>query len=360
MKAAALGLAAILLVSCGETRTHAPSLHTDTDYEPEIAPSEYLPDDEDAELYVDGVLDDDDWELDEDDETDADSDFRLDALHVKRLAPDLALLSGPGGNMLVAHDATGALIVDTMDASTADALQELLATLGAGPQRVVVDTHWHSDHTDGNVGLAEHGARIVAHENVRARRAVEQQVPALGIVVPALPAHALPRLTYAEGGLELHGPAGLVRVLHAPAAHTDSDSLVHFVERDLLHTGDLFEGDDYPFLDVHSGGSLDGLIAGLEQALSLCGAETVVIPGHGAPSTRVELQRTLDMLRRARKLLAALVDEGLALEAILEADPLADDPEHWGDGFISRRAFTYTAAQSLLQARAAKASTGER
>lgn len=276
------------------------------------------------------------------------------AVDTEALGDDLALITGPGGNVLVAHDASGAFVVDTMDAESAPAVLAAVDALGAGPRRLALNTHWHADHTDGNPAFAEAGVTLVAHANVRARRASTQEMPDLKRSFEPLPPHALPALTYTTR-LTLHTPAGRVDLHHLPAAHTDGDSLAHFVDRDLLHTGDLFEGDDFPYLDLASGGSLSGLIDALEAALALCGPDTRVVPGHGAVATPDALRRTRDMLVDVRTRLTAALDAGADPQELFDSAPLADLPAHWGDGFISVRYFTYLALTSLAAEREAAA-----
>lgn len=266
------------------------------------------------------------------------------------LTPRLAVLFGSGGNIGIVHGDDGVLLVDDQFPTLTDAILEQVRTLSSEPVRFVVNTHWHGDHAGGNANLAEAGALIVGHENVRVRLSEDQHMPMFRTVSKAAPEIAWPKLTYAEA-MSLHWNGGRIDLIHVAAAHTDSDSLVHFVDDNAIHMGDTFFLSAFPFIDVANGGSLDGVIAASERGLALCDENTRVIPGHGEVSDRAALEEYLNMLRSVREILAVFVDKGLTIAEILRINPLEEIGEVYGNGFIDTQTFTHLAASSLEHAR---------
>ena len=153
-------------------------------------------------------------------------------------------------------------------------------------------------------------------------------------------------ITFADS-VTLHWNGGEIRVIHVPQAHTDGDSLIHFVGANVLHMGDLFFNGNYPFIDVDSGGSIDGMIAGTERALELAGPATKIIPGHGPLADRAALTAFHDRLVTARERIAPLVAAGGSLEEVQAAKPTAALDERWGGGFIKPDAFVAFVHRSL-------------
>lgn len=255
-------------------------------------------------------------------------------LQVTDLGQGLAMLQGAGGNLLVSAGADGTFLVDDQYGYQSAEILKALEGLGGGkPLRFVVNTHWHGDHTGGNQAMAEHGAVIVAHENVRRRMATDQFLAAFQRAVPASPPEALPVVTFTDQ-VTFHWNGHTVRVQHLDPAHTDGDSAVHFVEADVLHTGDTFFHGFYPFMDASSGGRLDGMIAAAERLLSLADGDTRIVPGHGGLATRADLQAYRDMLAGVREVMAPLVAAGQSVDEVVAAKPTAPWDPQWGGGFL--------------------------
>ena len=211
------------------------------------------------------------------------------ALRTIELAPGLVMWMGRGGNIGVVHGPEGSLLVDDQFAEVSPELRAGVERLGGAPIRFVVNTHWHGDHTGSNEALAKQGAVVVAHEKVRERMSSEQWSALSRTATPPSPAGAWPVVTF-DRGLRFHLNGHTVEVLHVDPAHTDGDSIVRFVEADVLHLGDVYFNGLYPYIDVASGGSIDGMIAGASRALALCEEETRIIPGHGPLSGPDELR----------------------------------------------------------------------
>lgn len=274
-------------------------------------------------------------------------DFSQVEIKIERLAPGVAVLFGAGGNIGLSYGEDGNVIVDDQFAPLTDKIAAAIAGLDPDPVRFVINTHWHFDHTGGNENLGKRGAVILAHDNVRARMSTEQFIAALNLKVPASPQGALPVVTFAEG-VTLHLNGDTLHVVHVANAHTDGDSLVHWQKADVLHMGDtFFHGASFPFIDLSSGGSIDGVIASAEKGLEIAGPGTRVIPGHGPVATRQDLVAYRNMLVDIRGKVAAAIAAGRTLDQIKASAPAA----RYGmpDGFIKPDQFVEFVYNSLRE-----------
>ncbi|HBK57131.1 MAG TPA: MBL fold metallo-hydrolase, partial [Xanthomonadales bacterium] len=181
--------------------------------------------------------------------------------------------------------------------------------------------------------LGKAGAVILAHENVRVRMSSEQFMAAFDRTVPASPPAALPVVTFTEG-LALHLNGDTMRVVHVSHAHTDGDALVFFEQANVLHMGDTYFNGLYPFIDIDSGGSIDGMIAAVAQGVQLANAETIVVPGHGPLSDRAGLAAYGEMLTGFRNRIADLKASGKSLEEVIAAKPTGEFDAALGGAFI--------------------------
>jgi glyoxylase-like metal-dependent hydrolase (beta-lactamase superfamily II) len=246
----------------------------------------------------------------------------------------LYLLQGRGGNVMASVGDDGVLLIDSDYANYVPAYQQALTTLGDGKARFLINTHWHGDHTGGNTYWGEQGGLIVAHDNVRVRMSSRQDNKFIGRVTEPSPVVAWPMVTY-DDSLALHVNGETVEVQHYPRGHTDGDSVVFFVEANVVHLGDHFFKDRFPFVDIASGGTVDGFIANVAALLEKTGPDTVIIPGHGSLANRADLRRYYEMLVETRAAVKAMQAEGLDLEAI-QARGLDPQWESWGGGFIKQ------------------------
>ncbi len=250
------------------------------------------------------------------------------------LAGAVHWIEGRGGNLAVSAGPDGLLVVDTQFEFMAPSIRAALAELSDQPVRFVVNTHWHGDHTGGNVALAG-GAPVVAHRNVRARMG-STQTTAFGTREPA-PVAALPVVTYADE-VQLHFNGEEVRVFHLPSGHTDGDSVVLFPRSGVAHLGDLFFPGNFPYVDLATGGSVRGLARNAERLLEVLPDEVTLLPGHGRPSRKQDLRAYAEMLRGALAAVAAELEAGRDPAAIRESAVLAPW-DGWGQGFISTERF---------------------
>ncbi|MEM9256456.1 MAG: MBL fold metallo-hydrolase [Pseudomonadota bacterium] len=258
------------------------------------------------------------------------------------LAGPLYLLQGQGGNVLASVGDDGVLLIDADEPQMVEAYRHAirrLAGLDAVP-RLVINTHWHSENTGGNAFWGGQGSVIVGHENVRERLS-RQQIGSPTAVdgAPGL-AEALPIVTYRER-LTFHFNGDTLEIHHFSAGHTDGDSVVFFNDRNLVHLGDLFFRGQFPFVDLASGGSVDGYITSVQAVLERVDEDTVIVPGRGALARRGDLQRYLDMLQATTAEVRQHLADGVSPEDIstVGLDPKWAD---WGRGSIGEQQWIAT------------------
>jgi cyclase len=262
------------------------------------------------------------------------------------VAKGVFMLVGSGGNIGVSAGDDGVLLIDDQFAPLTDKIRAAASAISPKPIRFLINTHWHADHTGGNENLGNAGVLIVAQDEVRKRMSVEQFSKVFDRRIPPSPTAALPVVTYTDA-VTLHLNGDEIRAFHVPPAHTDGDSVVHFVKADVLHMGDVYFNGLYPFIDVESRGSIDGMISAAERGLTLAGPSTKIIPGHGPLSDRKGLQAYRDMLVAVRDRVAALIREGKTRDEIIAAKPSAAFDETWGKGFLSPDRFVGIVCASM-------------
>jgi glyoxylase-like metal-dependent hydrolase (beta-lactamase superfamily II) len=258
-------------------------------------------------------------------------------------------LNWTGGDSLVLTGPDGVLLVDTSVPQMADKITAAVARLSDRPIRYVINTHAHADHFGGNEVLAKAGAVVIAHDNVRKRMASGQHIAAFNQTIPPSPPAALPTITY-EDAMTLHLDGETVELIHPKAAHTDSDSIVWFRGADVVHmSGSYGSGSTYPFYDISSGGSLNGVIAAQERVLSFADEKTRVLADEGLPEGRSGLQASHDMLVKLRERVLKLIDEGKSEAEAVAAKPTADLDPVWvpKGGFLTGDLAVRMAYESL-------------
>ena len=248
-----------------------------------------------------------------------------------KLADNLYLLQGAGGNMAVQIGPDGKLLIDSSFSTAVPRLREALDALGKDPAHVLINTHWHIDHTDGNEGMHGAGFTIFAHRMTRERLATPQNMKLFGMSLPASPAGALPAITF-DDSMHLWHNGDALSLVHFDPAHTDTDIYIQFEKADVLHTGDVWFNGFYPFIDESSGGSIGGMIRGTEKALTVAGSNTKIIPGHGPLGTKAQLQQFHDMLSGVRDKVAALKSAGASEQEVIAKKPTSEFDPVWNKG----------------------------
>lgn len=252
---------------------------------------------------------------------------------IEPLAAGVYMLTGRGGNIGLVVSEDGAFLIDDQYAPLTDRILAAVRSVTDQPVKFVLNTHWHGDHTGGNENLAEKGTLVVAHDNVRERMSSEQVSEFFGRTTPASADGALPVVTFNDA-ISFYLGEHEIRSFHVPHAHTDGDSVVHLPETNVIHAGDVVFYGLYPFVDVDAGGSLDGVIAGVERIAELADGETAIIPGHGPLIDREQLLGYHEMLKTVRERLGDAIEKGMSLEEIQAAGITSEFDEQWGGGFI--------------------------
>lgn len=231
------------------------------------------------------------------------------------------MLTGAGGNIGASVGEDGTLIIDDQFAPLAERIVLALTGIHGDAPRIILNTHFHSDHTGGNPVFGEIGT-IVAHENVRLRLVDEDGFPARG----------LPVLTF-DDHVDVHFNGDTLQVIHMPAGHTDGDSVVYFQNANVLHTGDLLFNGGFPFIDQASGGTVAGVVASLTKMLETFPDDVKIIPGHGALATKDNVRDSVSMIEETQAAVQAALGRGLSVDEVV-SEGLDDKWAPWGEGFI--------------------------
>ena len=255
-------------------------------------------------------------------------------IQAQKLTDNLTLLVGPGGNVVVLNGPDGKFVVDTFLSPAWPKLKATLDGLGNVPVKLVIDTHWHFDHTDNNAPLHAAGATILAHENTKKRMSEPHDLPIMGLHFPASPADALPQQTFAASH-KLQANGETLALQHFAPAHTDTDIYIHFQKANVIHMGDTFFNHRYPFIDAGTDGKINGMIAAADRILRLADKDTKIVPGHGPLGNKADLTQFRDMLVTARDRVQKLKSAGKSAQEAVAAKPFADLEAAWGKGSLS-------------------------
>lgn len=249
-------------------------------------------------------------------------------IRTTKLRDTLFLLEGAGGNIVCLKGPDGKLLIDAQTAAGAPHLLDALGRLDARPPKLLVNTHWHPDHTDGNAAVHMAGALVIAHINTRVRLSSPQYMAVYDLHVPAAPDEGLPQQTFREAET-LWVDNEQIRLKHVAHAHTDSDIFAHFQRGNVIHTGDLWFNGMYPLIDTSTGGAIGGMIRGVDECLALADDETKIVPGHGPLGNKAGLAAYRGMLATVSDRVKALKAKGDSLEQAVAAKPTADLDATW-------------------------------
>jgi glyoxylase-like metal-dependent hydrolase (beta-lactamase superfamily II) len=276
-----------------------------------------------------------------------DEDFSKVEMKVSKVAGNVYMLQGAGGNIAASVGEDGIVIVDDQYAPLADKIRAALKNITDKPVRFVINTHYHEDHTGGNANFQK-DAPIIAQDNVRKRL---QQGGTAGngasvhFEAKPQPNEALPILTF-EHDMTVHLNGEDIRALHFPAGHTDGDSIIFFPRSNVVHMGDDFVTYGFPFIDVDSGGSVQGMIDAVEKVSAQLPSDVKVIPGHGPVSSLDDVRVYLKMLKDTRDVVQKSIDRKMTLDQMKAAKILDPWKKYSGD-FISEDAYLETVYNSL-------------
>jgi glyoxylase-like metal-dependent hydrolase (beta-lactamase superfamily II) len=268
------------------------------------------------------------------------------AFKTTKLTDTVFLLQGAGGNQVVQIGPDGKLLIDSSFSTAAPHLREALDKLDAHPLRLLINTHWHFDHTDGNAALHDDGAFIIAHRNTRIRLSTPQDIAAYHLHLDPSPTGALPQQTFADRQTLYYNNDELSLAYIQPA-HTDTDIYVLFKNANVLHAGDIWFNGFYPFIDASSGGRVRGMVNGCDQLLAIADDKTKIVPGHGPLGDKAALQKYRDMLATAAASVEKLKSSGKPVEEVVAAKPTASLDPIWGKGFMTPDVFTAVVYSTL-------------
>jgi len=266
----------------------------------------------------------------------------------EEVAPGLYMLMGvggfTGGNIGLSVGDDGVAMIDDSMPPMLDNMQAAIKKVTDKPVDFLINTHVHGDHTGNNESMAKSGARIVAHENLR-RHLLSKGIRGQNGNEPA-PKAALPVITFSHA-MAFHLNGFDARLFHVAHAHTDGDAVIHFKNANVIHTGDTFFNGMFPYIDLSSGGSVDGYIKAQQKILALADEKTKIIPGHGPLANKIDLSAAVDMLVESRALVAKLVKMGKSEEEIVKAGPLEKFDKKWSWRFITTEKMTRQLVKGL-------------
>lgn len=261
-------------------------------------------------------------------------------IKTEKVAGNVYVLFGQGGNIGVSVGKDGILMIDNQFERFADKIKVALKELGSDKPRFLFNTHWHGDHSGGNVVFGADSI-IIAHQNVRKRLSNEQ--PLRGTTVKPIAAVGLPMITYDEG-LSIHFNGEEVRAVHYKNGHTDGDTVLFFTTSNVVHLGDDFFAGRFPFVDLESGGSVEGLAKNIGDLVKQIPADAKIIPGHGAISTLADLKNYHQTIVDT----TAIVREKMKTKSLdaIKKEGLPEKYKDWGSGFIKTDSWIETIYKS--------------
>jgi glyoxylase-like metal-dependent hydrolase (beta-lactamase superfamily II) len=276
-----------------------------------------------------------------------DEDFSKVQIKVTKVAGNVYMLQGQGGNIGASVGEDGIIVVDDQYAPLADKIRAALKGITDKPIRFIINTHYHVDHVGGNEFFQKQ-APIIAHDNVRKRLEEGGTVGNLGSLkfeVKPMPKPGLPILTF-DHEVTIHLNGEDIHVLHVPNGHTDGDSVIFFPKSNVVHMGDDFLRIGFPFIDLAGGGSVRGLIAALEEITSKLPPDVKVIPGHGVISNLDDVRSCVKMLKETLAVVEQGVKQGKTLDQ-LKQEKVLEPWKQWSNDFISSDAFIETLYNDL-------------
>lgn len=269
-------------------------------------------------------------------------------INVTKVSEHVYMLVGQGGNIAISVGEDGVFMIDDQFAPLTPKILKAIETVSDKPVKFLINTHWHGDHTGGNENMSKEGAVIVAHENVRKRMSMEQFNKERNRTTPASPEAALPVITFSKD-VSFYFNGERIFIFHVHEAHTDGDAMVYFTKSNVLHMGDTYFQGKYPYIDLSSGGSVEGYIAAIKKALSLINDDTIIIPGHRNLSNKTELASYITMLETIKNNILTEIKAGKTEEEVTKNELLTKtyDDLGYGDWFISGEVLRKTFYKSL-------------
>ncbi|WP_136466064.1 MBL fold metallo-hydrolase [Flagellimonas onchidii] len=269
-------------------------------------------------------------------------------ISIDTLSENTYMLTGRGGNIGIYVGDNRVFMIDDQFAPLSNKIKAAIATLTNKPISYLVNTHMHGDHTGGNVNFNSETTTLIAHDNVRKKLKKNglKNVEA-NKMSPSDYKKSLPEITYSEG-MTFYDGDETIMALHVHNAHTDGDTMIYFLNENVLHMGDTYFSGRYPYIDLNNGGSIQGYIAAHHKALLLIDENTKIIPGHGRPSNKRELETYTAMLKDIQAIVQNEIDQGKTLDQVKNNSSLLSkyDATH-GNGYINPEKMRETLYRSL-------------
>jgi cyclase len=273
--------------------------------------------------------------------------FEDSPLKITTLGRGLYVFSGDGGNVTAIVDDGSTLLIDSGIASRSSELNDSVFKATMRPVTRLINTHWHFDHTGGNVYFGSGGVTIIAQQNVKKQLSSVQDVPFVGLRDGHYPEQAIPTVTYSSTMALRQGSQRLTLANYGPA-HTDGDTIIYIAPANVVVVGDIFSNAFYPIIDLTSGGSIDGMILSVDRILAQTDERTKVVPGHGPLATRADLEAYRDMLAQVRQRIQKLIAAGKTMDEVVAAAPTKDFDAKWGRRYVTPDVFTKIVFSSLI------------
>ncbi|QLG44543.1 MBL fold metallo-hydrolase [Costertonia aggregata] len=267
---------------------------------------------------------------------------------VDTLSSQVYMLTGQGGNIGIYVGEDNVFMIDDQFDRLSDMIKTTIAQLTDKPIAFLFNTHMHGDHSGGNAKFNSEHTTLVAHDNVRKRIKSNQKMKLENnTIIKEYYEKMLPEVTFSDD-ITFHDGDETIMGFHVHNAHTDGDAMIYFMKNNVLHMGDTYFSGRYPFIDLNSGGSITGYIAAHKKALMLIDDETKIIPGHGKPSNKKELETYVGMLEEIKMKIDAEITKGASLNEVKTNSSLskAYDESH-GSGFINPEKLRETFYKSL-------------
>ncbi|WP_036151917.1 MBL fold metallo-hydrolase [Maribacter forsetii] len=250
-------------------------------------------------------------------------------IKVDTLTSEVYMLTGQGGNIGLYVNATNSFMIDDQFARLSPKIKLAISSITDKPLKYLINTHMHGDHTGGNAEFNSESTILIAQNNVRTslEKKLEEK--------PELGKDILPEITFSEE-LQLFENDETIMAFHVHNAHTDSDAMIYFMKNNVLHMGDTYFSERYPYMDLKNGGSVEGYISAIEKAIMVIDDNTIIIPGHGRPSNKQKLIDYLDMLETIKENILKAIASGDTLEQVEKNSSISSKyDDDFGTGFIS-------------------------
>lgn len=250
-------------------------------------------------------------------------------INIDTLSQDVYMLTGQGGNIGIYVGENNVFMIDDQFERLSEKIRTAIGTLTDQPISFLFNTHMHGDHTGGNAKFNSNSTTVVAHDNVR--KSLEDRLAKNA----DLDKKILPEVSFSND-ITFYDGDETIMAFHVHDAHTNGDAMVYFLKNNVLHMGDTYFSGRYPYIDLESGGSVNGYLDAQKRALLLINNETKIIPGHGRPSNKTELENYIAVLEDIKAKILGEIETGKSLDEVKNnTDLLSAYDNTYGNGFIN-------------------------